>query len=155
MFSKDFISAFSILSISAMSFFSLPNIPFSILSTLCNSTEQGVAMLSSVLNGERAIQVNIPNSRSDDIFCSANVGRTKGLPRLPCLPASPFELSAISFELAQSASATSWTLRVLASPLNCYETDTFYRILPLFIHQAARTPDKKPKKWLDQLIAGI
>ena len=36
-----------------------------------------------------------------------------------------------------------------------YGTDTFYRILPLFIHQAARTPDKKPKKWLDQLIAGI
>jgi hypothetical protein len=30
LFSKDFISAFNILSISAMSFFSLPNTPFSI-----------------------------------------------------------------------------------------------------------------------------
>ena len=42
-------------------------------------TEQGVAMLSSILRSMRAIQVNIPNSRSDDIFCSAKVGRTKGL----------------------------------------------------------------------------
>jgi hypothetical protein len=48
-------------------------------------TEQGVAMLSSVLNSEREIKVNIPNSRSDDIFCSANVGRTKGLCRSACV----------------------------------------------------------------------
>jgi hypothetical protein len=31
-------------------------------------TEQGVAMLSITLNSERAIQANIPNSRSDDWF---------------------------------------------------------------------------------------
>jgi len=37
LFSKDIIIAFNILSLSAMSFFSLPNTPFSILSTLCNS----------------------------------------------------------------------------------------------------------------------
>jgi hypothetical protein len=34
-------------------------------------SEQGVAMLSSTLNSERAIQVNIPNSRIDDIFYPA------------------------------------------------------------------------------------
>ena len=43
-------------------------------------TEQGVAMLSSVLTSKRAIELNIPNSRSDDIFCSAKPALRKAEP---------------------------------------------------------------------------
>ncbi len=124
--------------------------------------------------------IGTPAGRSKNAKLPTGKGKLKSWQ-----PKKPNELSTFSFELAQGAltfsfelaaislrnahlypapcflsmshelSALSWTLRVLARPLNCYETDTFYRILPLFIHQAARTPDKKPKKWLDQLIAGI